>query len=299
MQEGAFALIDCLGFKGIWKRSDEAPLLEKLRSIRQRIQLQLIAGLPYGLLRKDVILDASLISDSVAISLRYEDNATKADAGKQRTKKIGERREKSYLVWLICASTVRVLDLYLKGEPSLVARGCITYGKYEHDTTRTGSFIVGPTVDDAAEKVEISQGAFVWLHPEAAELYRYAVTVQRKTVRLLHKRNDRPELLEGSKKSLCEPIMVDPYDMPLKGGGHLRCPILNPLAFHDTEEERQAVFRAYEKAMSDNQLDVMLKRQNTMEFLRAAEKARAKHLAWCEKFIDSLEEIEGAAGNAI
>jgi hypothetical protein len=290
MREGAFALIDCLGFKGIWKRSDETLLLKKLKSIRQQIQLQLIAGLPYHLLRKDVIIDRSLISDSVAISLRYTDDADENDVNKQRDKKISEIREKSYLVWLICASTVRVLDLYLEREPSLVLRGCITYGKYEHDTTRTGSFIVGPAVDDAAEKMEVSQGAFVWLHPEAAELYRYAVTVQRKTIRLLYKRNNKPELLEGSKKSLCEPIMVDPYDMPLNGGGRLRCPVLNPLAFHNTIEERQEVFRKYEDAISSNQLDVMLKRQYTMEFLRAADEARAKHLACCKEFIDSLEK---------
>jgi hypothetical protein len=298
MREGAFALIDCLGFKGIWKRTDQTLsleehqtlLLEKLRRILDKIHLQLIAGVPYPLLRRDVILTASLLSDSVAISLRYEDDAGKDDANKQKAKKIGREREKSYLVWLICASTVRVLDLYLKGEPSLVLRGCITYGGYEHNTTETGSFIVGPAVDDAAEKVEISQGAFVWLHPEAAELYRYAVKVQRKTIRILYKRNDKPELLDGSKKSICEPIMVDPYDMPLKEGGRLRCPVLNPLAFHNTKKKRREVFRKYEDAMSSNQLDIMLKRQYTMEFLRAAEKSRAKHLSWCEEFTDSLEK---------
>jgi hypothetical protein len=302
MREGAFALIDCLGFKGIWKRTEQSLpleehqtlLLEKLRRILDQIHLQLIAGLPYHLLRRDVVLTASLLSDSVAISLRYENDDGKDDARKRKGQRLQEMREKSYLVWLICASTVRVLDLYLQGQPGLVLRGCITFGYYEHNTTETGSFIVGPAVDDAAEKVEISQGAFVWLHPEAAELYRYAVRVQRKTVRLLHKRNDRQELLEGSKKSLCEPIMVDPYDVPLKGGGRLRCPVLNPLAFHNTREKRQAVFRKYEDAMSSNQLDVLLKRQYTMEFLKAAEEARRKYLTSCEAFIGSLKkEVEG------
>jgi hypothetical protein len=159
MREGAFALIDCLGFKGIWKRTDQTIPLEehqtlllgKLKRIMDKIQLQLIAGLPYHLLRRGVILTASLLSDSVAISLRYEDD-DKDDPSKQRAKKIMEKREKSYLVWLICASTVRVLDLYLEDKPSLVLRGCITYGEYEHNTTDTGSFIVGPAVDDAAER---------------------------------------------------------------------------------------------------------------------------------------------------
>jgi hypothetical protein len=291
MHEGAFALIDCLGFKGIWKRTDQALLLEKLRSIMVKIHNTpgLFRGLPFHLLRRDFIITPSLLSDSVAISLRYEDDPSKDDDSKEEAKKIGERRERSYLVWLICASTIRVLDLYLKGEPGLVLRGCINYGEYEHNIIETGSFIVGPAVDDAAENMEVSQGAFVWLRPEAAALYRYALAIQRKTIRILYKRNDRLELLEGSKRSLREPIMVDPYDMPLKGGGHLRCPVLNPLAFHDSDEMRRAVFHAYEEAILGNNLDVVLKRQYTMEFLRKAEEARARHVAWYEGFIDSLE----------
>jgi hypothetical protein len=284
MREGAFALIDCLGFKGIWKRTDQALLLEKLKSIMRKVQPQLIAGLPFHLLRKEFIITPSLLSDSVAISLRYEDDSTR-----------DKTREKSYLVWLICASTIRVLDLYLKGEPGLVLRGCITYGEYEHNTTETGSFIVGPAVDDAAENMEVCQGAFVWLHPTAAEKYRYALRIQMKTIEILYRTNKHPNLLEGSKQSLATPIMVDPYDMPLKGGGSLRCPVINPLAFHETEEKHQAVFRAYEKALSDNRLDVMLKHQYTMDFLRKAKKARVDHLAWYAKFIDSLEKKTKAA----
>jgi hypothetical protein len=295
MHEGAFALIDCLGFRGIWKRNDRALtleqhqtlLVEKLKSIMRRIHPQLIAGLPFHLLRRTFIITPSLLSDSVAISLRYAD-----DTSKQKAKNIRERREKSYLVWLLCASTIKVLDLYLKGEPSLVLRGCITYGQYEHDITETGSFIVGPAVDDAATYSEVSQGAFVWLLPEAAALYRYAVEVQQKTIKILYRNKNNPELLEGSKKSLCEPLIVDPYNMPLKeeGGGPLRCAVINPLAFHETEEERKTVFRAYEKAIFGNKLDVILKQQHTLDFLKRANEARREHIEWCDEFIKSVEE---------
>ncbi len=40
MSEGAFALIDCLGFRGIWKELTINLLLEKLRSIVQQVQPQ-------------------------------------------------------------------------------------------------------------------------------------------------------------------------------------------------------------------------------------------------------------------
>jgi hypothetical protein len=66
--------------------------------------------------------------------------------------------------------------------------------------------------------------------------------------------------------------------------------VLNPLAFHNTKEKRLDVFHKYENALSSNQLDVMLKYQYTIEFLRVAEEARAKHLAWCGEIIDSLEK---------
>lgn len=298
MREGAFALIDCLGFKGIWKRPDSTFLLDKLLNIVQQIEPEIIKGIPYNLLQRKFVIKASLLSDSVAISLRYRDEAEGNETRKNKKGKKKERREKSYLVWLICASTIKILDLYLEGAPSLVLRGCITYGEYEHKDEYKGSFIVGPAVDTAAENMEVSQGAFVWLHPEAADLYRYAVRVQKRTIRLLYFNKRHPdrserehlELLEGSKKSLAEPLVVDPYDMPLRGGERLRCSVLNPLAFHDTPRKRQSVFNAYEKALSGHRLDVLLKQQNTLEFLRVADGAREEYEAQYKNFIGSLNK---------
>lgn len=80
MQEGAFALIDCLGFKGIWKRTDQTLLLEKLKNIMRRIHPQIIAGLPFHLLRRTFIITPSLLSDSVAISLRYTNDTSTPSA---------------------------------------------------------------------------------------------------------------------------------------------------------------------------------------------------------------------------
>ena len=38
MQEGAFAFIDCLGFKGIWKRENLNLLLKKLNGIKNLLK---------------------------------------------------------------------------------------------------------------------------------------------------------------------------------------------------------------------------------------------------------------------
>lgn len=275
MREGAFALIDCLGFKGIWKRSDSTALLHKLEGIVKSIENQITLKVQaYEHLKEPIKANATLLSDSVAISLQY-DNCFSASVG-----------YKSYLIWLICSSTIRVLDLYLEGEPHLVLRGCITYGQYES----RGNFIVGPAVDDASENVELSQGAFVWLLPVAATLYRNcrdSLTSFRGTSTMeewvkktmLNEQATHAEVIKLSKDIagfMNEPVVIDPYEMPLKTGDRLSCPLLNPLAYHPTRSARQAAMRAYSKAMSGNQLDVWLKHQYTMEFLGVADKACAE-----------------------
>lgn len=277
MRDGAFALIDCLGFKGIWKRTDPDLLIDKLRSVVKQVQPQIMKGVPYHLLRRSINIDARILSDSVAISLRYTDPPSK--------KKIKEEREQNYLVWLICASTIKILDLYLEGEPRIVLRGCVTFGKH----TNEENFIVGPAVDEAAENMEVAQGSFVRIHPTAEIRYRKCVETTKETIKILSNANKNENLLYGSKQSLAIPILVDSYPMPLKGGDHLTCPVLNPLAFHDTEDERQAVVQAYKEALVGNDVDILLKQQHTMKFLRMAEEARAAHLAATQEFFDSLK----------
>jgi len=303
MHEGAFALIDCLGFKGIWKRTDEAILLNKLESIVSKVDQQLLEGVPFHLLQREWTISASLLSDSVAISLRYKDKEKdEKDKGEEvdqsntldgepkpeeeettKERRIKER-EKSYLVWLIAASTIKILDLFLEGDPNLLLRGCITYGEHE----KRENFIVGPAVDDAAENFEVAQGAFVWLHPTAAPKYKRSLQAVRNTIKILSCTRKDEELLSGSKVALSQPIIVEDYNMPLKAGGNFQCSILNPLAFHMTEEARRDVIRKYSRALTHNQFDIILKHQYTMEFLKAADAARSAHERSYKEFLVSL-----------
>ena len=280
MHEGAFALIDCLGFKGIWKRTDNDRVLhDKLKRIVKQVQPQLIAGVPFELLRRRWVINASLLSDSVAISLRYDDEDVR---GTSRPRRKTKEREKSYLVWLLAASTIKILDLFLEDEPTLLLRGCITYGEHEQE----GNFIVGPAVDYAAETLEVAQGAFVWLHPSAAPKYQRAVRAVMNTIKILRDSGKDKELLLGSQKALGLPIMVESYNMPLTRGGFFRCPVLNPLAFHKTKEERRAVMQCYSDSMLSYEFDIILKHQYTMDFLQAADKAYEDHGDNYEDFFD-------------
>ncbi len=285
MREGAFALIDCLGFKGIWKRGDhrtaaelkkyQLRLIKKLRAITKEVPALAEAGArPYRHFSEPVVPGVNLLSDSVAISLQYDEKLPP------------KGRYKNYLAWLACESTLKVLDRFRRDTPALVLRGCITYGEHISE----GNFIVGPAVDDAAEGMDIAQGAFIWLHPTAADKYRHCIKTTEETVRKLNGTRDAEQMLlvRDLKRALAKPLVVDPYDMPLKAGGHLRCPVLNPFAFHRTEKAQQEVKREYLEAISGNQLDVLLKHQYTEDFLEAAVEDRKEHRIRHTIFIDSL-----------
>jgi hypothetical protein len=190
MREGAFALIDCLGFRGIWKRGNhrtaeelkeyQTRLLHKLLKIANEVPGLVEAGAkPYRHFSEPVEPYAIMLSDSVAISVQYNEKLPP------------KGRYKNYLAWLACESTIKVLDHFRRDFPTLVLRGCITYGEH----VSTGNFIVGPAVDDAAEGMDIGQGAFVWFHPTAADKYRHCIKTTEATVEKLNDTQDPEQIL--------------------------------------------------------------------------------------------------------
>jgi hypothetical protein len=311
MQEGAFALVDCLGFKGAWKKTDPNLLIQKFSAIDKTVSEHVFSDvlalryLSFGPIRAHV----RLLSDTVAISLQYD----------RQEGKDPEKWQRNILVPLICDSVLKVLNLFLEGEPPFVLRGCITYGEHVSE----GNVIVGPAVDDAAEQMSISEGAFVWLHPSAAFRLR---KFQARVVALLalgkpeyfalgiEKMSDPEGKFDWARKAIKEhgpevfgktlveviqpfamsPVVIDPYPMPLKQGARLECPVINPLAFHRTPDKRASVMEAYAKIISGNRLDIWLKHQHTMRFLEEAQRISAKfedEIAHLRRF-DQEEEQE-------
>jgi hypothetical protein len=148
-----------LGFKGSWRRSEGNELIEKLKSVRQTIEQNraLAAQVIEHLVGRKFIVDAACISDSVAISVRYEQSTGDNDLA-----------AKGALVWLVAAACALISELFARGRPSFALRGCITYGQHDCDNT----FVIGPAVDEAAELSTVPQGAFIWLTPAAAGYYQ-------------------------------------------------------------------------------------------------------------------------------
>lgn len=270
MQKGAFALIDCLGFKGIWKKFPDNPslILKKLDSIAEKVEKQFDEYAQRESELKKAVLEHNQIeyrvgffSDTVFIGFQRKDQSEE-DTDSQRS-------NEALLIKSLCSAVVKILDLFIQGEPNLTMRGCITYGEFS--LSQNGNFYVGPAVDMAAEYMNIAEGAFVWLHKSAAKFLDFRNTSSAEL---------NPLILSGGIRRLTEKenyILNNPefikYDMPIKNSNKLKCYVINPLINYSEQVHytvRQDIIDTYEKAMESDNVQVWLKQQNTLEFLAEA-----------------------------
>ncbi|HEY9404970.1 MAG TPA: hypothetical protein VIQ24_20125 [Pyrinomonadaceae bacterium] len=148
--------------------------------------------------------------------------------------------------------------------------------------------------------MNLAEGAFVWLHPSAAtwhrksrEFFADSTNIDDQSLKEKIKKNE--DALEsnilmqhliklGGREAVDEffkflipvmstiPFVIDPYRMPIKNGGYLECPVINPLISVTSVEERRLMMEKYEATIKGNKLDIWLKSQNTIEFLQEADK---------------------------
>jgi len=146
--------------QGIWGRPVGAEaVLSKLHALYQTMQdereayvANVIADLREGNDASLTGVDLVFLSDTITLGVGVED-----------LKDLGTA--------LLCACTLaqRAMRLALREEPRLVYRGAIAVGSFR----LAGPFIVGPAVDEAAELMEVAEGAFVWLTPSAQRAFDY------------------------------------------------------------------------------------------------------------------------------
>ena len=71
MNEGAFALLDCLGFKGVWNRGVTPEVIVKFmedtKAHSEQLQVRRLVTAMYG---TKVSVSIAFVSDSIAISVR-------------------------------------------------------------------------------------------------------------------------------------------------------------------------------------------------------------------------------------
>lgn len=260
MYEGAFALIDCLGFKGIWKKHNPDIIIKKLNRLNSTLNAEIkIDTLPWcGLFAEHIKVHACLISDTVAVSIQYLDPQSH----------LKDRKHDAVLVGICCRVVGKVMDLFLNHTPSLVMRGCIVFGEH----LAKGNFFIGPAVDEAAEHMGLADGAFVWLSPSSYELYCHDNDQKNEYLERMFDRYKNTNLGNQNMQALMkefnfDPLLMENYSMPVKMGRVLSCAVINPIgAFNDSEK----IITLYRNAMQSNSLDVWIKLQNTLNFLKLA-----------------------------
>lgn len=273
MKQAALAIIDALGFKGIWKRagvSGEA-VLAKMRALAEATDQALDADFPGDSGYRQTLsenpqnayelVQCAFLSDTVVYAVANKSVQRLAEMGwdPELMARIGPDWPPYFNarnIGAIAAYVASTLALSTRDDPVLAFRGAISFGDFEVD--HEGRFIVGEAVDDAAEHHELAQGAFVWLAPRALEVF----------------------LAEDQSlgKRAGEPPSVWPehlirYDVPLKGGLSFETYAVSPFGAAKSHDECDAVRDRILSSFKGGSLDVALKRQLTQRFLAAARDA--------------------------
>ena len=147
MKAGAVAMIDALGFRGIWDRWPAAEVMRNMHAMKRRVEDELreIGTQP------EMQFDATFLSDTVVFGLSLPTTIPNHIA----------------LSAIYVGDIVsRILTYSARSSTPLAYRGAITCGDYEIDT----NFVMGSAVDEAATCYELADAAIVWLAPSASNL---------------------------------------------------------------------------------------------------------------------------------
>jgi hypothetical protein len=128
MQAGAFALIDALGFKGIWKRLGEASeerILAKLEKMEKttREDVDFANGMPQPVGSPDLVGDVhvTFLSDTIAMG---------CELGKEPADSAGRLTERSRAIVTLVLHLSKLLKIAALSDPPLAYRGCISAGSF-------------------------------------------------------------------------------------------------------------------------------------------------------------------------
>ena len=298
MNEGAFALMDCLGFKGVWNRGvTPDDIVKFMKETKDNADKSEMGRLLAAIVGPNLRICTAFVSDSVAISATPSQKAPLAEW------------EQGYLLFVVVAICLELMKRFSGTDAPvpLAFRGCVTFGPHVVQDT----FFLGPAVDEAASLAQESQGAFVWLTPEAHRKYSvYLRDFPTTAMQSLHKipseqmiqraesaLNVAVEYHEPSEEQkkvvlakwratshdkkynaallifqwLLSSYRIDfvlpEYPMELKSGGVLQVTVLNLLCPLPDVEHSRVINRILSGFDANKNLDVLLKRQNTQRLL--------------------------------
>jgi hypothetical protein len=156
VETGAFAMFDALGIRGVWATHKADDVLQKFESIaaggRNLVDGE-FGGVGHPNTRKSDNFVKSVrlgfVSDTVVIGFVNK-----------------EEQHPVFAVMMAARYAGEIARLGLNGPVPWAYRGVITYGRFAiHES---GSFFVGPAVDEAAANYERVDAAMTWLAPSAS-----------------------------------------------------------------------------------------------------------------------------------
>lgn len=253
---GAVAVLDALGFKGIW--GDEAnPDLRALSTLAlvsktvRRYARNLkgtLRNLPaaYSLVPTNTL--ARCFSDSILIAAWVSGRAdwgavaradptldSDTDADDEVAAQLVMR---DLLRCVVCRAVARVISTSALAERPLVFRGAVSVGAFR----ASKSFFIGPAIDEAAELHEKPRGAFVMLAPSAAAI--------------------------PQKYEMMGIPSIRRYAVPVAGGAPVQTMIVDPFS-ECPFEKRNGVAKAILAYMEAPDAEVQTKRDNTKRMLES------------------------------
>lgn len=245
-KRGAIAIVDALGFKGIWAPAEHPNLeaLQTLRAVKKAIEarakgwqarLKKPDAKPWGLRRIKFDFYSVFMSDTVAVAVVVSGSAGHRMA--EKTLRTGETiehlRESLARTFLVDCISHGLGAAALAPRP-LAFRGTISVGPL----LLRGPFLIGPAVDEAASLMDIADGPFVWFAPSAARL------------RLI--------------TALASDVY--PYRVPLRDGRFVKTQVLDPFAACSSADRKTAV-DAVRRSMTVGGIEVAIKLQNFERFV--------------------------------
>jgi len=150
MKHGAVAMIDALGFKGIWRRYSSEEVMANLLHLKAQIERE-HHGLA-DMTDPPFEFDAAFLSDTIVVGLSLPAN-TRPD-------------QDFHSIDIVCDRLTHILKLSARSSTPLTYRGAVTFGPYEVES----NFIIGEAIDEVAGYYEKAQAAVVWLLPAAKDI---------------------------------------------------------------------------------------------------------------------------------
>lgn len=234
---GVVIILDALGFKGIWSRENAGAVLKCMRALR-RTGVELQGADKGGALLVDTGLRHRVrcMSDTIVVTVIVRGpNAPMRGL------------YKAMLSGVMIAGSI-IFDA-LGRTPALLFRGCVAAGRMKEDM----DFLIGPAVDEAAERFEKADGPFLWLAPSALDVCRR---------------------YEATYLERIEQTLMVPYRLPLNNGAWAKTRVFTHFCVTQDKEARMKTRQRILEAFGNNVLapSVEQKRENVVKFFEHVER---------------------------